>query len=357
MEIRELLEETIKRNASDLHLLAGNPPILRVDGELVLLANYGLLPPQVVGELIFTLLTPAQKETVLTNKEIDFSFAFETTTKLQARFRVNAYHQRGTLACALRYLPPKIRSIDELNLPNALHDLARLRQGFILVTGPTGHGKSTTLAALIEEINLTRAVHILTIEDPIEYTYTSGKSVISQREVGQDTHSWAKSLRSALREDPDVVLIGEMRDPETIAAAITIAETGHLVFSTLHTNSASQTIDRIVDAFPEHQQSQIRIQLALTLEAIVSQRLIPALGGGRIPGIEILLVNDAVRTNIREGKTHLIDNIIKTSSSYGMISLEDSLAVLVKAGKISLMTAQSFSLRPNELMRLIQGSM
>lgn len=354
MEMQQLLEQVVKTNASDLHLLVGLPPIVRIDGALLPLANFEPLSKELVEELVFSILTPTQKEFLLTNKELDFSFPFGSGAYGNlGRFRVNAYYQRGYLSGELRFLPPKIRTIDELNLPKILHEFAKLRQGFILVTGPTGHGKTTTLAALIDEVNNTRSTHILTIEDPIEYTYSTKKSIISQREMTTDTYSWAKALRSALRQDPDVVLIGEMRDPETMASAITIAETGHLVFSTLHTNSASQSIDRIVDVFPPHQQGQIRIQLASTLEGIISQRLLPTLTGGRIPAVELLLVNDAVRTNIREGKTHLIDNIIQTSAEVGMISLEHDLARLVKDGKVTREVAISFSLRPEELMRLL----
>jgi len=237
-------------------------------------------------------------------------------------------------------------------LPEICHQFTKLRQGFILVTGPTGHGKSTTLASILEEINQTRAVHIVTIEDPIEYVFSSQKSIISQREMRGDTHSWEIALRSCLREDPNVVMIGEMRDYETIASALTIAETGHLVFATLHTNSAAQTMDRIVDVFPEHQQAQVRMQFSLTLEAILSQRLLPSLDGGRIPACEILVSTPAVRTAIREGKTHLVDNIIQTSVELGMKTMEMDLLRLVKAGKINLEVAQAFALRPEELARL-----
>ena len=222
-----------------------------------------------------------------------------------------------------------------------------------MVTGPTGHGKSTTLAAMINEVNLNKAMHILTIEDPIEYVYPIGKSIVSQREMGQDSHSWSYALRSALREDPDVVLIGEMRDPETISSAITIAETGHLVFSTLHTNSASQTIDRIIDSFPPNQQPQVRIQLASTLKGIISERLLPQINGGRVPAVEVLIGNNAISTNIRDGKTHLIDSIIETSQGEGMISLESSLSTLVMSGSISLETAKSYDARPDDLLRMV----
>jgi twitching motility protein PilT len=354
MTIRELLDITIKNKASDLHLLVGLPPAIRIDGSLNYMTSYGQLTGKDMEEMLFSILKPEQKELLLNNKEIDFSFGFGGGSYGDmGRFRINVYYQRGYLSAAFRFLEPKIKTIEELKLPKICHSFADLKQGFVLVTGPTGHGKSTTLAAIIHEINLKKANHILTIEDPIEYVYPVGKSIISQRELDIDTHSWGMALRSALREDPDVVLIGEMRDPETIAAAITIAETGHLVFSTLHTNSASQTIDRIIDAFPATQQSQIRIQLASSLKGIVSQRLIPQISGGRVPAVEVLLGNSAVLSNIREGKTHLIDSVIQTSQEEGMVTLESSLASLVLSGSISLEVARSYSLRPNELMRMI----
>lgn len=351
--IKELLGNVVKRNASDLHLLPGIAPVLRVDGELLTLSDHAVLTPQVIEQLTFALTTAEQKELILVNKELDFSVPFEDEKGTQVRFRANVYHQKGMLAAEFRYIPSIISTIDELNLPQILHEFAKLRQGFILVTGPTGHGKTTTLAALIDEINKTRGMHIVTIEDPVEYIFTPNKSIISQREMHTDTHSWDVALRSVLREDPDVVLIGEMRDPETISAALTIAETGHLVFATLHTNSAAQTIDRIIDAFPQGQRDQVALQLAATLEGVISQRLVPAIGGGRLPAIEIMLGTQAVKTNIREGKSHLLDNVVQTSFDIGMTSLEKSLADLVKSGKITRETAQFFSLRLNELMRLI----
>jgi twitching motility protein PilT len=354
MQINELLDVTIKNNASDLHLLPGIPPAIRVDGVLRFLVNYPALTAEDVESMAFSVLKPEQKELLINNKEIDFSFGFGGGAYGDlGRFRSNVYFQRGVLSAAFRYLQSTIRTIEELNMPKICHSFADLKQGFVLVTGPTGHGKSTTLAAIINEINLDKAVHILTIEDPIEYVYPNGKSIISQREMDLDTHSWSMALRSALREDPDVVLVGEMRDPETMAAAITIAETGHLVFSTLHTNSASQTIDRILDSFPSDQQSQIRTQLAATLKGVVSQRLIPQLNGGRIPAVEVLLGTPAVASNIRDGKTHLIDSIIQTSQDYGMIPLESSLASLVLSGTISLEVAKSYALRQEELLRMV----
>lgn len=350
MTIQQLLEEVIKKEASDLHLIVGALPTLRIDGRLVALEGLQPLSGESIKELILSLLTEEQKDILFANKEIDFSFSLGEL----ARFRVNIYHQKGYLSAALRHIPVKIRNIEELNLPATLKNFTRLPQGFALVTGPTGHGKSTTLAALINEINENRNEHIVTIEDPIEYVYPHRASLVSQRELHLDTHAWEIALRSVLREDPDVVLIGEMRDYETISAALTVAETGHLVFSTLHTNSAAQTIDRIIDVFPEHQQRQVRIQLAMTLEGIIAQRLIPGIHGGRYPAVELLLVTPAVREVIREGKTHQIDNIITTSADLGMLSFDQSLASLVKAGKISLEQAKAHTLRPEELDRLLR---
>lgn len=354
MDIQELLNVTIKNKASDLHLLAGIPPTLRVDGALIYISAYPPLTPDVLETMVFSLLTSAQKELLLANKELDFSFGFGGGTYGDlGRFRTNLYYQRGKLSAAFRFLQPNIRTIEDLSLPKTLHSFAKLRQGLVLVTGPTGHGKSTTLASIINEINLEKAVHILTIEDPIEYVYPSGKSIISQREMGTDTHSWNMALRAALREDPDVVLVGEMRDPETIASAITVAETGHLVFSTLHTNSASQSIDRIIDSFTAAAQIQIRSQLAATLKGIISQRLVPQIGGGRTAALEILVGTSAVASNIREGKTHLIDSVIQTSQDVGMMTLESSLASLVLSGSISLETAKEYALHQDDLLRTI----
>jgi twitching motility protein PilT len=282
------------------------------------------------------------------NKEVDFSFQFGQ----YGRFRVNVYHQKGLMSAALRLIPTKIKTIEELKLPQICHEFAKMRQGLVLVTGPTGHGKSSTLAAIIEEINQQRAENILTIEDPIEFVYTPGKSIISQRELHADTHSWDIALRSALREDPDVVLVGEMRDFETIAATLTVAETGHLVFATLHTNSASQSIDRIIDVFPAAQQGQIRSQLALSLQAVLSQRLIPSQKGGRVVATEIMLASTAVRNLIREGKAFQIDNVIQTSSEAGMISLESSLAEHVTSGALTIEKALEYTQRPDDLYKL-----
>lgn len=353
MDIKELLSLTIKNKASDLHLLVGISPTIRIDGVLNPLANYPALTPEAIETMVYSILRPHQKEQLLANKELDFSFGFGGGPYgNEGRFRVNIYYQRGYLSAAFRYLEPIIRTIDQLHLPASIDHFSELKQGFILVTGPTGQGKSTTLAAMINKINVSRAVHILTIEDPIEYVYPIGKSIVSQREMGQDSHSWNYALRSALREDPDVVLVGEMRDPETISSAITIAETGHLVFSTLHTNSASQTIDRIIDSFPSSQQPQIKIQLAATLKGVISQRLLPMINGGRVPAVEVLIGTNAVAANIRDGKTHLIDSIIETSQEQGMISLDSSLKALVHSGAISVETAKSYASRPEEIMAM-----
>lgn len=349
--IQQLLLEVVKRNASDLHLTVGALPTLRVDGGLTPLEGEKPLMAEDVQGLVFSILTEEQKEILLANKELDFSFALGEV----ARFRVNVYHQKGYLAASLRLIPAKIKTLEELNLPSIIKNFVRLPQGFVLISGPTGHGKSTTLAAIINEINETRSEHIVTVEDPIEYIYPHRQSLISQRELHLDTHSWEIALRSVLREDPNVVLIGEMRDFDTTSAAITIAETGHLVFSTLHTNSAVQSISRIVDQYPEYQQQQVRVQLAEVLEGIISQRLIPAIGGGRFPICEILLATPAVRTMIRENKVHQIDNYITTSRDLGMQTLEHSLANLVKAGKVSLEIALSYAIRPEEFKRIIKG--
>jgi len=351
MNLKEFLQLTVDRNASDLHIIAGIPPTLRIDGELMVVPNEAVLTPDAVAAHLKEVLTSEQFERLTVNKEIDFSLAFSE----KARFRVNAYTQKGSLAGAFRRIPLAIPAIDELGLPNILHSFTTLRQGFVLVTGPTGHGKSTSLAAMINEINKNRACHIVTIEDPIEFVFRPDKSIISQREMRGDTHSWQVALRSVLREDPDVVLVGEMRDYETISSALTVAETGHLVFATLHTNSAAQTVDRIVDVFPEEQQSQVRLQLSNVIEAVFSQRLIPALIGGRVVGYEVMLGTTAIRTAIREGKTHQIDTILQTSQEVGMNTIETSLAALIKNAKISLEVAQGYCLRPEQLARLVRA--
>ena len=303
-------------------------------------------------DLVFNLLTPEQKEKFLKEKEIDLSYSFED----KARFRINVFYQRGYLAAALRLIPAQIRTIEELNLPPILHDFTKLSQGFVLVVGPAGHGKSTTLAALLDERNHTRTDHIITIEDPIEYMFTQDKCIISQREVKTDTLDFHNGLRSLLRQDPDVIMIGEMRDTESIATAMTAAETGHLVFSTLHTNSASQTIDRIIDSFPAGQQGQISSQLAATLVGIISERLIPRIEGGRLPACEIMISNPAIRNLIRERKAYQIDLVIETNVQEGMLTLNRALADLIKKKEISLENAELYSLNPSELRILLERS-
>ncbi len=349
-DIKLLLQLVVDKNASDLHLIAGVPPMLRIDGELIPVPNEQVLTSEAVFEMIKAVLPTEQLERFSVNKELDVSLAFSE----KARFRVNVYAQKGTSAIEFRRIPLTVAPIDSLGLPKIIHDFTTLRQGLVLITGPTGHGKSTTLAAILDEINKTRATHIVTIEDPIEFVFKPVKSIISQREMHEDTHSWSSALRAVLRQDPDVVLVGEMRDFETIAAALTVAETGHLVFATLHTNSAAQTIDRIVDVFPEEQQQQIKIQLASIIEAVFSQRLIPAVAGGRAVAGELMLASNAIKTSIREGKTHQIDSIMQTSVDVGMNTLEMSLATLFKEGKITLDVARNYSLRPEELTRLVR---
>jgi twitching motility protein PilT len=326
--------------------------MLRVEGELMPVPAQGILTPDVINELLKQVLTGEQIERWTVNKELDFSLPFSE----KGRFRVNAYTQKNTLAAAFRLIPLIIPSIESLGLPPILHSFTNLRQGFVLITGPTGHGKSTTLAAMIQEINQNRGVHVVTIEDPVEFIFNPVKSIISQREMRGDTHSWEIALRSALREDPDVVLVGEMRDFETIAAALTIAETGHLVFATLHTNNAAQSIDRIVDVFPDEQQQQVRLQLSNVIEAVFSQRLISGTSKGRVVAYEVMLGTTAIRTAIRDGKTHQIESILETSQEVGMATLEKSLADLVKKGLITMEIALSWSLRPEELTRLVRGT-
>ncbi len=350
MNIQQLLELTIQKNASDLHLSVGFPPTIRVHGALIPIPGEEPSTPEQIDSLISPLLSDVQKNIFREVLELDFSFEFES----KGRFRVNVYRQKGHPAAALRLIPYHILPLESIGLPQVVYKLIELKQGFILVTGPTGHGKSTTLASFIQRINQTRAVHIITIEDPIEYVYPPGKSLIDQREMYKDTRTWGNALRSALREDPDVVLVGEMRDLETIAAAMTIAETGHLVFATLHTNSAAQSVDRIIDVFPEIQQPQIRLQLASTLESIISQRLIPTIEPGRILVSELLFATPAVRNVIREGKSYLIDNIIETQAELGMQILERPLADLVKTGKILKEVAERFTLRPELLNKLLK---
>ncbi|MGA3292129.1 MAG: type IV pilus twitching motility protein PilT [Candidatus Microgenomates bacterium] len=352
MDIKQLLQGVVDAKASDLHLITGIPPTLRIDGELIPLPGTGVLTPDIISELLKEILTSEQMERLSVNRELDFSFPFSE----KGRFRVNAYTQKGSSAAAFRLIPLEIPSIESLGLPPILHSFTVLKQGLVLITGPTGHGKSTTLAAMLQEINKNRAAHIVTIEDPVEFVFSPIKSIISQREMHNDTHSWEIALRSVLREDPDVVLVGEMRDYETIAAALTVAETGHLVFATLHTNSAAQSVDRIVDVFPDEQQKQVQLQLSNVLEAVFSQRLIQTTTKGRAVAYEVMLGTTAIKTAIRDGKTHQIESTLETSQEAGMSTLEKSLADLVKKGIVTLEMAQSWSLRPEELMRLVRST-
>ncbi len=349
--LKELAALAVKTEASDIHLVADAPPLFRIHGVLSPHAASKPLTAERVKEIILGIMNDSQKEVFLKELELDFSLKIVGA----GRFRANAYFQKGTAAISLRFIPDNIASIDDLKLPDICHAFTRLRQGFVLVTGPTGTGKSTTLAAILKEINETRQEHIVTIEDPIEFLHADKKSFISQRELGGDTKSWSNSLRSVLRQDPNVVFIGEMRDPETMQAAMTVAETGHLVFSTLHTNSASQSIERIVDSFDTSEQPQILLQLSMVLEAILSQRLIPTIDGKRVLATEILVVTPAVRNNIRESKTFQIDNIIQTSGNLGMSLLENSLADLVNKGVVDKNVALEYAIRPNLLSKLLGG--
>ena len=349
--MQELLELTVKEQASDLHLSLGHPPVLRISGRLVPLVKKKTMTEDLLRELATSLMTEEQQTRLEKEREVDFSYNLQD----KARFRVNVFYQQGVLSVALRLILKQIKTLEELNLPPVLHKFATARQGFVLITGPSSHGKSTTLAALIDEINHTRADHIITIEDPIEYVFEDDKAIIDQREVYQDTQSFEKALRATFRQDPDVIMVGEMRDSETIATAITAAETGHLVFATLHTNSASQTIHRIVDSFPSGQQVQVRAQLSGSLLGVVSQRLIPSIRGGLVPAAEIMMSNPAIANLIRENKIHELPLVIETSAEIGMISLNRALANLVRSKTITLENALAYSLNPMELRTLARN--
>lgn len=349
MDIGEILKEVVNRDASDLHLAVGVPPVVRVDGHLENL-DYPVLMPTDARELIYSILSQDQRQKLETDWEVDFSYSLYG----MARFRVNAYFQRGTLSAAFRLVPVGIKTLEQLGLPKVLHSFCHKPRGFILVTGPTGSGKSTTLASLIDEINQTRADHIVTIEDPIEFLHQHKRCVVNQREVGTDTRAFPIALRSALRQDPDIILIGEMRDLETIQIALTAAETGHLVFATLHTQDCPQSVDRIIDVFPPHQQEQIRVQIAATLEGIVSQQLLAKAGTkGRSVACEIMVSTPAARNLIREGKTHQLYTVMQTGTQYGMQTMNSSLADLVRHGHITKELALRRSSVPDELERLL----
>ncbi len=349
-ELEDILDVAVSKGATDVHLSAGRPPIIRVDGHLSALEKKSVLSPSDTQELAFSLLSEERRDAFFRQKDIDLSFSF----KDRARLRVNIYQQLGKISAALRLIPTKIKTVDELNLPAIVHDFTKASQGFFLAVGPSGQGKSTTLAAIIDEINHIRQDHVVTIEDPVEYLFTQDKCIIDQREVGGDVLDFHRGLREVFRQDPDVIMIGEMRDPKTMNSAVTAAETGHLVLATLHTNTAAQTVDRIIDSFPAHQQNQIRSQLAATILGILSRRLIPCLKGGLISAVELMIANSAIRNLIREGKTYQIDMIIETGADEGMITLNRSLADLVKRELISPEQAELHSTNPTELKMLLR---
>ncbi|MBL7154895.1 MAG: PilT/PilU family type 4a pilus ATPase [Candidatus Portnoybacteria bacterium] len=349
-QLEEILDLAIEKKATDVHISAGLHPTIRIDGQLTPLTKKAILSSQDTQEIAFSILSDERKEKFLSQRDIDLSFTYRE----KARFRINIYYQLGQISVAARLIPTKIRTIEELNLPSICHQFAKAPQGFFLVVGPSGQGKTTALAALIDEINHTRSDHVITIEDPVEYLFKQDKCIIDQREVGEDVQDFHRGLREVFRQDPNVIMIGEMRDPETISSAVTAAETGHLVLTTLHTNTAAQTIDRIIDSFPPYQQNQIRMQLAATILGILSRRLIPCLKGGVINAVELMISNSAVRNLIREGKTHQIDMVIETSSEEGMISLNRSLAALVKQGLISVENAELYSINVSELKMLLR---
>ena len=349
MELTDILLEVLERRASDLHMAAGDPPIIRVNGELEPLGAQPLSSADVQG-LVYSILSQDQRQKLENEWDIDFSYSVPG----RARFRVNAFFQRNSLSAAFRLIPVDTPRLHDLGLPSVLHEFASKARGFVIITGPTGSGKSTTLAAMIDEINQTRSQHIVTIEDPIEFLHHHKKCHVNQREVGSDTKGFDRALRSVLRQDPDIILVGEMRDPETMATALTAAETGHLVFATLHTQDAAQTIDRIIDVFPPHQQEQIRVQLSTTLMGVCTQQLLPTRDGrGRIVACELLVPTPAVRNLIREGKTHLIYSTMQTGTAHGMQTMDAALADLVRRGLISRELAERRSSTPEDLKRLM----
>lgn len=342
-----------EKNASDIHLTAGAPPMMRIDGELAT-TPFEKLTPEMCQTLVFSLMTDAQRQRFEATNELDFAFGIKGI----GRLRMNVYRQRGVIGAAIRSIPSKYKTFDELNLPAVTYELMKLTKGLILVTGPTGSGKSTTLASMIDYLNENRNYHIVTVEDPIEYVHSHKKSIVNQREVGADTESFGQALRHVLRQDPNVILIGEMRDLETISAVLNIAETGHLVFATLHTSDAAQTINRIIDVFPPHQQEQIRVQLSFVLQSVFSQQLVTAASGtGRVLACEILIVNSAVRNLIREQKIEQINTVIQTGGKYGMITMNQALVDLYRKQKITYQEAVNRSIDPEDLKKLLQKSL
>ena len=351
--VPELLEVVLERGASDLHLTTGAPPTIRLHGELLRLEEYPKLTPRALQGMVYAILPQKLRERFEQELELDMSYSLPG----KARFRVNVYYQRDSVGAAFRLIPYEIKSIDDLDLPSVVADLARYPRGFVVVTGPTGSGKSTTLASMVDIVNRERHAHIMTVEDPIEFLHKHNSCIVNQREIGADTHSFSQALKHVLRQDPDVILVGEMRDLETISTAITAAETGHLVFATLHTQDAPQTIDRIIDVFPPHQQQQVRVQLATTLQGIVTQQLLQSTDGqSRSVACEVLICTPAVRNLIREGKTHQIYSIMQAGSRFGMQTMDQSLANLVKAGRVSQQLAYERCHDSEELNRLIGGS-
>ena len=349
--IDDLLEQMVARNASDLHITAGLPPAIRVRGHVERLEDFARLTPDDTQQLLYRIMSSEQQKHLETKRQIDMSYAIPVL----ARFRVNVYFQRNSLGAAFRLIPEQLKTLEELGIPPTLHQLAEKPRGIVLVTGPTGSGKSTTLAALIDEINRNRAEHILTIEDPIEFLHRHKRCIVNQREIGPDATTFAEALRAALRQDPDVILVGEMRDLETISTALTAAETGHLVFGTLHTQSAPSTIDRIIDVFPPEQQEQVRIMIANSLQGVVTQTLLPTADGvGRVPSLEVLLPDDAVRNLIRQGKVEQIYSVMQTNTTRGMQTMEQSLADLIQRRIVKLEDALSRSSRPAQLIGLLE---
>jgi twitching motility protein PilT len=351
--VAELLDVVLERGASDLHLTVGAPPTIRLHGDLERLSEYPIMTPRALQGMIYAILPQKMRERLEQELELDMSYALPG----RARFRVNVYFQRDSLGAAFRLIPYEIKTIDDLQLPNVVGDLARFPRGFVVVTGPTGSGKSTTLAGMVDIVNKERAAHIMTVEDPIEFLHKHERCIVNQREVGADTHSFSQALKHVLRQDPDVILVGEMRDLETIGTAITAAETGHLVFATLHTQDAPQTIDRIIDVFPPHQQQQVRVQLATTLQGVVTQQLLQTADGqSRVVAVEVLICTPAVRNLIREGKVHQIYSIMQAGGRFGMQTMDQSLANLVKAGHITQQLAYERCHDAEELNRLIGGA-